>query len=1495
MVATLIMLSLVTFMVVAFLGVARRERRQLEVVTNMDAARMANEAGRSRAIAEVLARLLATGDKYNYGVMVSTNFQSPGFNPLVASPNNVNHTNALALPGQPTPWLANLANLQYDPRLPVFSPYYANVTPYDPLASETNQGRWYLDFNHGGLFDYTDRFQAGDPHWIGMLEYPDAPHSANNRGIARYAYLVMPAGKAVDLNWIHNQAKLSVLPAPASPTAEGYLRNLGLGPHEMNLAAMLAEANPFWNYNYNVGAGISGGAPSTRDVFRDALDLLLFRNNGGYNNLATLTALFGAVPSANLVSAQYDVLTTGPLMLSTNLTIDNDLNNVPWAGGSNSSTLAQRYFDANELFLPGRTYSSSFATNLQYITTNNLTPYDPAAPTVPGFIGNRDRRVLYTLLSTLGTDSWPVNGKLNINWSNAVYNPSSIQIGSSGGELSGFASWDPNYFFFNAAELMIRASCTPVVYYDSTLNPTNWLATNWFFGTSYANITNLPASALPTFVPNRGITLSVTNIPIHPYSYYSGEMHRILQLAANVYDATTTNNGSPAYPTLFRPLFSFYTNGWPSNDFVYISGYTTNQTDTALLGLPMFDLSDPNGRLAMYTNGGAVVAATGKGNHPTCLIAGTPVIVGARRGYPNFNEFGMQTIFSDTRRLEFVKTNATNFGPNAIVMTNQSIIIGLTNIYGFEAWNSYYTAFPRDLRLVATNIAYVVLTNEFGPVYTNISTNGILTNILANTWKGTSNGLASFKGFFFTNTPQLTTNLARFGYAYSTNFPPMSGFTNGGFIAAAGQGSSAGFSRSNGFPAMHLGITITNTITYALYEPASNKVVDFATLTNLITGVNLSTALITTNSQNPNADPGVRFWLTNRVGGASAMNPTIGITNQIAMCLDTNVNANTTNLWRQFSMTTPTLREIDRFRRFLGTNTALPINQVPSPGSSIQSPFNPTRVITFNTTWEVNDPLVHYTTRDLMDPFRTAISDQIMPLQLPINYPIPPPGSLFRVDFGFVNNRLAFTTNGGVNRYYLPWGQALKTIGTSLANYTNSNGSITNFYLVAPAAYDQRLKDAGIYSSDAWDFPQRKFANLGWLGRVHRGTPWQTVYLKSDIPNPTNWFYWAHSADTSPTNDWRLMDVFSTAINADATRSLLSINQTNSAAWAAALGGVLVLSNNGVSILPMTITPQTPQLSYLVGGATNGIINAKQRIPKWQPVANYSQGDVVSYFNGPYGFVNYYMATVSTNQNQNPFVQVSISNQFGYWTNVNTWNGATTYGAGDIVAYYGVSYYSIQGGNNNRPPDVNTDWWEPYQYRSFTRLGQILSTPELSVQSPYLNAGVAWQLGTAYAVGARVYWQGWYYQAVRPVPANTPPNPYLDYSTQRTLANSYWWPLESPVLARQVPESLTDAFIERIPQQTLGMLQLETSPRAKIYTWGQALRPADRGIYVGGAPYQGMVTNYQITGESATLTVVRFDGLPEPGLLPRPIPAGAPPQVLPRVIVESHKQVPAAP
>ena len=98
--------------------------------------------------------------------------------------------------------------------------------------------------------------------------------------------------------------------------------------------------------------------------------------------------------------------------------------------------------------------------------------------------------------------------------------------------------------------------------------------------------------------------------------------------------------------------------------------------------------------------------------------------------------------------------------------------------------------------------------------------------------------------------------------------------------------------------------------------------------------------------------------------------------------------------------------------------------------------------------------------------------------------------------------------------------------------------------------------------SDDWDFPTNKFPTVGWLGRVHRGTPWQTVYLKaSDILGYQNYFnvygnnglsLWVNwTGDVNPfdvTNvapkvDRLLFDIFTSSFNDNATRGQFSVDQ----------------------------------------------------------------------------------------------------------------------------------------------------------------------------------------------------------------------------------------------------------------------------------------------------------------------------------------------------------------
>ncbi|MGA2853707.1 MAG: hypothetical protein ABSE90_06225, partial [Verrucomicrobiota bacterium] len=68
----------------------------------------------------------------------------------------------------------------------------------------------------------------------------------------------------------------------------------------------------------------------------------------------------------------------------------------------------------------------------------------------------------------------------------------------------------------------------------------------------------------------------------------------------------------------------------------------------------------------------------------------------------------------------------------------------------------------------------------------------------------------------------------------------------------------------------------------------------------------------------------------------------------------------------------------------------------------------------------------------------------------------------------------------------------------------------------------------------------------------------------------------------------------------------------------------------------------------------------------------------------------------------------------------------------------------------------------------------------------------------------------------------------------------------------------SDAMYEWLPQQAMSLLRVG-APRYVIYSYGQALKPAPNGIYLGGGPYFDMVTNYQVMSEMATRAVVRLD------------------------------------
>src|ERR1043166_7026100 len=223
LVITLILLSIITILAVGFLAMSRRSRGSVSVTQNQTDAKMMADTALARAQSEITAQMMAHSNLLSYDYFVSQNYiNTNGFNgslPLRAATHaldpiltNVNYEwRSGGGPLSPDQLIVNIGNLFYDPRPPV-------VIITNSAYPTRGEFRYFLDFNRNNrfdtngylpvLFDPTVRAYAnGDPHWIGVLERPEFPHSPTNRFIGRYSFLVLPAGKTLDINYNHNFAK----------------------------------------------------------------------------------------------------------------------------------------------------------------------------------------------------------------------------------------------------------------------------------------------------------------------------------------------------------------------------------------------------------------------------------------------------------------------------------------------------------------------------------------------------------------------------------------------------------------------------------------------------------------------------------------------------------------------------------------------------------------------------------------------------------------------------------------------------------------------------------------------------------------------------------------------------------------------------------------------------------------------------------------------------------------------------------------------------------------------------------------------------------------------------------------------------------------------------------------------------------------------------------------------------------------------------------------
>ena len=1121
LIITLILLSVTLIMAVAFLALARRERGAVTTTTDTTVARLATEAALAAAQAQMAANIFTSTNQgaYDYHVFVSTNYISPaGYDPKAGpagngvSATNVNYDYTADNSVYSVADIEqNIANLWLLPRAPVYV--------FNPAKNATDF-RFYLDLNRNGQFEANGIVsnventltgpvtngvisEVGDPEWIGVLERPDQPHGPNNHFLARYAFLAQPIGNSLDLNYIHNNARYS-------PTAadDGFLRNQGVGSWELNLAAFLADLNTNeWFANagssyYDYEPFYATGPISQFRAFDDSLAVLNYRYGGGYVNLAKLVTVFPN--SAVLQNQAFDIYPFGLPMTTTATPVYANNNNNYWAGSDNTN----RFFS-----LP----SDLFGVNG---FLGNFPAHLAAAGNGPA---TYDRYTFYRLLDQLGTDSKADDSKLNVNYSNAVVGCNAYgmvtNVSIVPGAETNLVPWSATNFFNAAANSML-------LYYTS-----NWLASDTSAGHFY--YTNAFAGLSNAF--------GLTNIPVYVNGQfvYSPAVNRLLQLAANIYDAGNTNT----YPTVFRPLFSH------TGTNIFVTGYTQVASVT--------DTSDP--QLSQPFDPAYFSTVVGQPNVAVNLY-GVPWIIGVKKGLPGFNQLSMVNSAFFQRRLEVARNTLS--GP--IVATNQLVTIAVTNSLGISFWNSYSNDYVAggNLGVYVNSAVQMAFTNsDWSAPYINTfaSSNYYSFQPINNRWPGSKwgandSGQPAANSFFniYTN------NVLIPNEAYNFSSSPKK-FT---FDLQSAWDPTLS-------PLPQIGLLTTNLLQAYILD--GNHVIDYVQLRGPVDGTNLTAALQDPNNGNPpvGGTPTYYMWLNNLF---DKNGENWGIKDQLTYSSQDITPKTPGGVWNNPPQSIPGLSQKAAAQKFFNAILG------PSPQFSYgappvtyhitqltnQAPFSPTRTVFVPYLYQVNDPLVHYTTGDL-DCRKSGIwagNNVVLA------------NGAWAQDNGVVSETFpivpSVSSPGIANGYsrYQPWGQPASSALATSSDYDFSN------------PYNLTYKDPGVWGPDLWDFPTNRFPAVGWLGRVHRGTPWQTVYLKaSDIlqdaklntsgtsVGPLTWSQWTgnglyfDSSNSAPVQDRALFDLFTTRFNDNAVHGSLSVNQTHLAAWSALFGGMVVPNN----------------------------------------------------------------------------------------------------------------------------------------------------------------------------------------------------------------------------------------------------------------------------------------------------------------------------------------------
>jgi hypothetical protein len=678
----------------------------------------------------------------------------------------------------------------------------------------------------------------------------------------------------------------------------------------------------------------------------------------------------------------------------------------------------------------------------------------------------------------------------------------------------------------------------------------------------------------------------VTNIPVcsNGVFVYTPAVQRLLQLSANIYDAANTN----AFPVVFRPLFAK-----DAATNIFIIGYqqVTNVSGASDPQLsPPYDVTQLSGALTT-----PIADAHGPVN-----VYGVPWIIGAKKGLPGFNQFSMITAAQVTRKLQVTRTSTDIL--TAIYQTNQMYMMGITNSLGISFWNSYASNYPRPLTLYASDLIYMTLTNDVSTWsgFTNcVITPTTITSWPGSQWSGAPPNVTPRLNSFFTN---------NWGFYFLP--PSVYRFNSGTFDPVSSPTGSQWEIPPTLAQLPPFGLAITNYLQAFILD--GDNVIDYMQLRDPISTTNLNKALADPNYPDPGQPNVYLQWSTNYYKPPSPA-PPYGVINQLWVSGHPGNAPAAGGQWSTaptpMGITTPPA-EAAFFNGFFFPSFQFNGQIYYNTQLTIQAPYTPSRTIYTSFLLQANDPLVHYLASDL--------DSQIGALSVWAAKAIQTQNGLwYKCDDAQFQPlpRPPATPIGG---RYMPWG---------------ASGQMSSLAGVDTNAYNLAYKDPLVWGSDSWTFPTNLLPSLGGLGQVHRGTPWQTIYLKSENilqetlnaggfyhnAGTNTWMQWTGDFDandaalTAPVNDWRLAGLLMSLLNTNDATQLFSVNDANIADWQNVLNGLIVYSNS--TAFPFSTVPPTFDTYVMASNSSQsltvaaGIANARAS----QPNPNfYSIGDVLA-------------------------------------------------------------------------------------------------------------------------------------------------------------------------------------------------------------------------------------------------------------------------------------------